>query len=176
MNQRLHHIAARLLNYGAADLHPADRQALERIAADSPVSRDSGATFEDQLSLGQRLADRVAAFGGSWTFIGLFAGVLVGWVILNSALLARWNDAFDPYPYILLNLFLSMLAAIQAPVIMMSQNRQASKDRLQAQLDYQVNLKAELEIARLHERIDAIRAEELHAMLLEVLDELRRRP
>ena len=118
----------------------------------SHVSRNVNVEAAEQMTLGQRVADRVATFGGSWTFIGIFASIMLVWVVLNTAALFR--DHFDPYPYILLNLFLSMIAAIQAPVIMMSQNRQATKDRLQADQDYQVNLKAELEIAQLHRKID----------------------
>jgi uncharacterized membrane protein len=116
------------------------------------VSRNVNVELEEQMALGQRVADRVAAFGGSWTFILIFALTMVVWVVLNTA--ALFSNHFDPYPYILLNLFLSMVAAIQAPVIMMSQNRQAAKDRLQADQDYQVNLKAELEIAQLHRKLD----------------------
>jgi uncharacterized membrane protein len=116
------------------------------------VSRNVNVEVAEQMTLGQRVADRVAAFGGSWTFIGIFAAIMLVWVTLNTAALFRHH--FDPYPYILLNLFLSMIAAIQAPVIMMSQNRQAAKDRLQADQDYQVNLKAELEVAQLHRKID----------------------
>jgi len=118
------------------------------------VSRNVNVEEEERMTLGARIADRVAAFGGSWTFIGIFAAVLLVWVILNTA--ALFSHHFDPYPFILLNLFLSMLAAIQAPVIMMSQNRQAAKDRLQADADYEVNLKAELEVAQLHRKVDNI--------------------
>jgi uncharacterized membrane protein len=106
------------------------------------------------------VADRVVGFGGSWTFISLFCGVLVAWVVLNSFILARWGGAFDPYPYILLNLVLSMLAALQAPIIMLSQNRQAAKDRLDAAHDYEVNLKAELEVRALHEKVDCLRGQQ----------------
>jgi uncharacterized membrane protein len=120
------------------------------------------AVHDPKLTLGQRLADRVASFGGSWTFIILFGCVLVSWALLNSWLLLR---PFDPYPYIFLNLMLSMLAAIQAPIIMMSQNRQAERDRVRAELDYEVNLKAELEIAALHEKIDALRQQDLIGLL-----------
>src|SRR5215471_5995584 len=116
------------------------------------VSRNVNVELEEQMTLGQRVADRVASFGGSWTFIIIFGVVMLIWVTLNSA--ALFVRHFDPYPYILLNLFLSMVAAIQAPVIMMSQNRQAAKDRLQADQDYQVNLKAELEVAQLHRKLD----------------------
>jgi len=122
-----------------------------------PISRNTNKEFDATLTFGQRLADKVAAFGGSWTFIILFCVILLAWVLLNSYLLAQRNDSFDPYPYILLNLFLSMLAAIQAPIILMSQNRQAEKDRLDATHDYEVNLKAELEILGLHEKIDELR-------------------
>jgi uncharacterized membrane protein len=116
------------------------------------VSRNLNVEEEERMTLGQRVADKVATFGGSWPFIFIFCGIMLFWVLLNStALLSRH---FDPYPYILLNLFLSMLAAIQAPVIMMSQNRQASKDRLKGDLDYEVNLKAELEVAQLHRKVD----------------------
>ena len=104
------------------------------------------------MTLGVRVADKVASFGGSWTFIIIFGVIMLVWVVINTAALFR--DHFDPYPFILLNLFLSMTAAIQAPVIMMSQNRQAAKDRLQADLDYQVNLKAELEVAALNRKVD----------------------
>ncbi|MBE0669629.1 MAG: DUF1003 domain-containing protein [Anaerolineales bacterium] len=121
------------------------------------VTRNINTEFDDQLTLGQRLADNVAKFGGSWTFIIIFGSVLLAWVILNSVILARYNNAFDPFPYILLNLFLSMLASIQAPIIMMSQNRQAIKDRLDAAHDYEVNLKAEMEIENLHQKLDELR-------------------
>ncbi|MDX1998400.1 MAG: DUF1003 domain-containing protein [Thermoanaerobaculia bacterium] len=120
-----------------------------------PLSRNVIQEFEDNRSFGERLADRIAKFGGSWPFILVFLASLVGWVVLNTALLR--SRAFDPYPYILLNLFLSMLASLQAPVIMMSQNRQAAKDRLDAAHDYEINLKAEMEIRGLHEKLDELR-------------------
>ncbi len=118
------------------------------------VSRNANVEEEERLTLGDRIADRVAAFGGSWGFITSFGVVLLIWVLVNTIVLAK--HPFDPYPFILLNLFLSMLAAIQAPVIMMSQNRQAAKDRLRNDLDYQVNMKAELEITHLHRKMDQI--------------------
>ena len=130
---------------GARDLLPAE--------VDPP-----NAPIEEEITFGQRLADRVAAFGGSWTFISAFLLILILWVLLNSEVLAHWQEQFDPYPYILLNLFLSMLAALQAPVIMMSQNRLAVKDRLQARHDYEVNLRAELEIAVLQTRMEEVQA------------------
>lgn len=117
------------------------------------VSRNANAEEEDLLTFGERIADRVASFGGSWTFIILFGFVLGGWMLVNATLISK---PFDPFPFILLNLVLSALASIQAPVIMMSQNRQASKDRLKSDLDYQVNLKAELEVAQLHHKMDRV--------------------
>jgi uncharacterized membrane protein len=134
-----------------------ERELIHKILERRHVSRNTNKEFDDQLTLGQRLADNVAKFGGSWTFIIIFALILLTWVILNSLILARYRDAFDPYPYILLNLFLSMLASIQAPIIMMSQNRQAAKDRMDAAHDYEVNLKAETEIEDLHRKLDELR-------------------
>ncbi len=125
------------------------------------VARNPNVQEEEMLTVGQRVADRVAAFGGSWTFIILFGLVLAGWMALNVLLAV---SAFDPYPFILLNLVLSTLAALQAPVIMMSQNRQSFKDRLNAEADYQVNLKAEMEVAHLHSKVDRL-YEEMQAQL-----------
>jgi uncharacterized membrane protein len=118
------------------------------------VARNANVEEQERQTLGQRVADRVSAFGGSWSFILLFGLMMAVWVVLNSIVLLR--RAFDPYPYIFLNLVLSMVAAIQAPVIMMSQNRQTTKDRLKSDLDYEVNLKAELEVAALHKKIDRL--------------------
>jgi CRP/FNR family cyclic AMP-dependent transcriptional regulator len=115
---------------------------------------------QQRETFGERVADSVARFGGSWSFIFFFAGVLLAWVAINTVFIrSAGKEPFDPYPFILLNLFLSMLAAIQAPVIMMSQNRQDSKDRIRSELDYQVNLKAELEIMQLHEKFERLRQE-----------------
>nr|WP_282097571.1 DUF1003 domain-containing protein [Luteibacter sp. SG786] len=114
------------------------------------------------MTFGQRLADNVSRFGGSWTFIIIFGLGLLLWTGLNSYVL---HKPFDPYPYIFLNLMLSMLAAVQAPVIMMSQNRQAAMDRLDAANDYKVNLKAEIEIMALHDKLDQMRTEQLAALL-----------
>ena len=138
-------------------LSPEAQNVLDHYNGRQPIAHDTNAEFDSQTTFGQKLADRVAIFGGSWTFISLFAAILIGWVLINALLLARAGGTFDPYPYILLNLFLSMLAAIQAPIILMSQNRQSVKDRLDAAHDYQVNLKAELEILSLHEKIDELR-------------------
>jgi uncharacterized membrane protein len=119
----------------------------------SQVSRNLNVEEEERLTFGARIADKVAEFGGSWTFIILFGITMALWMGINVALGRR---AWDEYPFILLNLMLSTLAALQAPVIMMSQNRQASKDRLKGDLDYEVNLKAELEVAQLHSKVDRI--------------------
>ena len=116
---------------------------------------DPNVAFDQQLTLGQRVADRVAAFGGSWTFIGIFVFGMAVWIVLN----ASGGTHFDPFPFILLNLLLSCLAALQAPVIMMSQNRQAAKDRYDAKVDYEVNVRAEIEITRLQAKLDARDAE-----------------
>jgi uncharacterized membrane protein len=154
-------------------LHMAERRAITRTTLDEP----------DDATFGERAADAVARFGGSWTFIMLFALVLLAWVGLNSVLLARGaGKPFDPYPYILLNLFLSMLASVQAPLILMSQNRQAGIDRENAQHDYEVNLKAELEIMALHEKIDALKQKqwdelmELQRQQMELLARLAGQP
>lgn len=126
---------------------------LRRIGTGS----DPHALFDERLTFGQRLADRVAAVGGSWGFIIGFGVFLGAWAILNTVVLAA--HAFDPFPFIFLNLMLSMLAALQAPVIMMSQNRQTAKDRFEARLDYETNQRAETQIEALHDKIDTLREE-----------------
>jgi CRP/FNR family transcriptional regulator, cyclic AMP receptor protein len=120
----------------------------------SHVSRNANTEEDERMTFGERVADHVAAFGGSWSFIFLFGGILVAWMLANAAWLN--HRPWDPYPFILLNLGLSTLAALQAPVIMMSQNRQSTKDRIKSDLDYEVNMKAELEVAHLHNKIDKI--------------------
>src|SRR5437763_5432968 len=157
MSEHLHATAKRVLRAEWDKLTERERRVIKRIVARTHISRNINREFEDERTFGQRLADKIAAFGGSWTFIIFFGVSLCLWIALNSYLLARRGGAFDPYPYILLNLFLSMLAALQAPVIMMSQNRQAAKDRLDAAHDYEVNLKAELEICGLHDKLDELR-------------------
>jgi uncharacterized membrane protein/uncharacterized membrane protein YeaQ/YmgE (transglycosylase-associated protein family) len=138
-----------------------ERRVLTAVLKRRPLVQDPSKAFDAQLTFGQRIADRVAAFGGSWTFIGLFAACMIGWILMNDTL-AR---PFDPYPYILLNLMLSCLAALQAPVIMMSQNRQAVHDRLEARSDYEVNLRAEVEIMSLHAKLDSTREQEFAEFL-----------
>ena len=147
-------LARRLLGKPEAALDPEERRVLETIESGTLVARDAADVADERAGFGDRLADRVAAIGGSWSFIIAFTAVLLGWMLLNTDVLAHFGLAFDPYPYIFLNLMLSTLAAVQAPVIMMSQNRQASKDRLAASLDYETNLRAEIEILRLHHKMD----------------------
>lgn len=140
-----------------------------------PQVRDVNEVFEERLTFGERLADRVAAIGGSWSFIVGFGLFLIAWAILNTIVLAA--RAFDPFPFIFLNLMLSMLAALQAPIIMMSQKRQEAKDRLRSENDYRVNLKAELEIRHLHEKVDHIltrqweRLAEIQQIQLEIMQD-----
>jgi uncharacterized membrane protein len=150
-------LAKQLLYKDFDSLSPREQGVIERIAKGLHISRNVLKEQQEKLTWGQRLADQVASFGGSWPFILLFIAVLAAWIILNSFILIGRNRVFDPYPYILLNLVLSMLAALQAPVIMMSQNRHAEKDRIDAAHDYEVNLKAELEIMSLHHKLDALR-------------------
>jgi len=157
-------LAQRLLRKPASALDAEELRVLEGIESGTTVSRDAADEADARTSFGDRLADQVAAVGGSWAFIIAFTVVLLGWMLLNSDVLAHFGAAFDPYPYIFLNLMLSTLAAVQAPVIMMSQNRQASKDRLAASLDYETNLRAELDILRLHHKLDLLVAERLAAI------------
>ncbi len=164
----------KLLGRPADEISELERTVIERIIARGAISRDLSADADD-MTFGQRLADRVAAVGGSWAFIIGFGVVLVVWVGLNAwALGVAGIKPFDPYPFIFLNLMLSMLAALQAPVIMMSQNRQAIKDREAARHDYEVNLKAELEIMALHEKLDALRDHDLAELLRQQIELLKR--
>lgn len=141
-----------LLESEKGDLSSLEREVLESLGKHELIARNIEDDLEEEWTFGERMADRIASFGGSWTFLILFTFFVLGWIMMNS--LVMWFRPADPYPFILLNLMLSCLAAVQAPVIMMSQNRQEAKDRLRSQHDYQVNLKAELEIRHLHEKID----------------------
>jgi uncharacterized membrane protein len=154
--QKSNQSVERLLGKPFESLDESAKKVARHVSGRTHIARNITTEFV-AASPGQRAADAVAAFGGSWTFIFTFFAILVVWVGLNSFVLAQHDKAFDPYPYILLNLFLSMLASIQAPVILMSQNRQAEKDRINAEHDYEVNLKAELEIMLLHEKVDLLR-------------------
>ena len=160
------------------ELSALDQEVVESLEQHEILSSDIEKQFEKKLTFGERLSDQIASFGGSWRFIILFGVVLVLWIILNAALLL--NRGFDPYPFILLNLILSCLAAMQAPIIMMSQNRAELRDRLRSENDYKINLKAELEIRHLHEKIDHLlrrqynRLFELQQIQIELLEEISR--
>lgn len=145
-----------------------ERRVLARVLRRRPSAQDPDRVFEAQMTFGERIADRVATFGGSWTFIGLFVIGLLVWMIVNQSA-AR---PFDPFPFILLNLVLSCVAALQAPVIMMSQNRQTARDRVDARGDYEVNLRAEMEIMGLHAKVDAIRERDWSELLQLQRDQL----
>jgi len=153
----------------------------DAICDENLITRQLQESEEDEdVTFGERLADRVADFGGSWTFILIFGGIITVWILINTVFLLR-KPTFDPYPFILLNLVLSCLAALQAPVIMMSQNRQETKDRRRARNDYATNLKAEIEIQGMHRKLDFL-LEQLPGLLesqrrhTQALDELRRQP
>lgn len=161
--------ARRWLGREGTALAAVEQHVLDHLTRRRTISRDPQADLAQGMDLGARMADRVAAFGGSWVFIGLFAALLVTWCALNLIL---GHAAFDPYPFIFLNLVLSMLAAVQAPIIMMSQNRQAEKDRLAAAHDYEVNLKAELEIMALHDKLDHLRAEGIERLIAQQQEQL----
>ncbi len=140
------------------------------------LARNINQEFDSRMTLGDRLSDRLADFGGSWSFISIFIAVLIIWMGINTWILLA--KPFDPYPYILLNLVLSCLAAIQAPVILMSQNRQEAKDRLRSEHDYQVNVKAEIEIRKLHEKLDHLlmhqwqRLMEIQQLQVDLMEEI----
>ncbi|QLG88739.1 DUF1003 domain-containing protein [Chitinibacter bivalviorum] len=150
--QHLRFLAEHLLNSGVSDIGERERNALMRISRRLQANRAQDEIPVEGVTFGERLADRVAEFGGSWTFISIFGAFLVGWAILNTDILR--NHAFDPYPYVFLNLILSMLASVQAPLILMSQNRQAARDRLTMIRDFEVNLKAEAAVQALNQRVE----------------------
>ncbi len=170
-------LVSEVLESGITEADSIEAMVAKSIAEQEMVSRNVNEEFDIGVSFGQRLADRMASFGGSWTFIILFVVVLVAWITVNTV--ALLTKPFDPYPYIFLNLILSCIAAIQAPVIMMSQNRQEEKDRLRADHDYRVNLKAEFEIRSLHEKIDHMlvhqwqRLMEIQQLQTDLLSEMR---
>ena len=173
MNHNVKELAAKFLKTGYDDLSEREKRVVHRMAKRIVISENVNEQFHEKLSFGQHLADQVAEFGGSWRFIIIFSATLCLWVLLNTLALPP-RDIFDPYPFIFLNLILSMLAAIQAPVIMMSQNRQTSKDRLAQANDYQINLKAELEIMNLHEKIDNLRMQELGQLISQQTEQIQR--
>jgi uncharacterized membrane protein len=158
-------LSRELLGRELSELDEEEQAVICRVASGTFSELDAAERAQLSATFGDRLADRVAAVGGSWAFISGFGLVLVAWVVVNSGVLAAAGvPAFDRFPYIFLNLMLSMLAAIQAPVIMMSQNRQSKKDRIAARHDYEVNLRAQLEIVRLSRKLDRM----LHFAIREV--------
>lgn len=167
-----------LLESEKGELTSLEREVLRSLAEHQVLSMNVDAEFEQKWTLGERLADRIAELGGSWRFVTGFGVFIALWIAMNSMVLF-WRPV-DPYPYILLNLVLSCIAAFQAPIIMMSQNRQEAKDRLRSQHDYQVNLKAELEIRHLHEKVDHLlshqweRLVQIQEVQLDLLSELSR--
>ena len=158
------------------ELTALDQEVVESLREHEIVTSNIEKQFERKLTFGERLSDRIAEFGGSWKFLITFGAVILVWIAGNAVLLA--TRPFDPYPFILLNLILSCLAAVQAPVIMMSQNRAEARDRLRAENDYKINLKAELEIRHLHEKIDHLlrkqynRLFEIQQIQIELLEEI----
>lgn len=148
-------LAKALLRVPYKELDIYEQRVIESIAEQTPVTENVNESFEGTLTFGQRVADKVASFGGSWSFIGLFFLFIFSWIGVNSSLLLA-GGSFDPYPYILLNLGLSSLAAFQAPIIMMSQNRQSAKERIKQDAAYEINLKLELEIMRLHDKLNRL--------------------
>ena len=169
----------RLLATEKGELSTLEKEVLESLRNQDTLSSQIEDEFQAKFTFGERLSDKMASFGGSWTFIVLFTLIVLLWIILNSIFLA--SGSFDPYPFILLNLVLSCLAAFQAPIIMMSQNRQEARDRLRAMHDYQVNLKAELEIRLLHQKIDHMlsrqweRLAEIQEIQLDLIHELEKK-
>lgn len=168
-----------LLESEKGELTSLEQEVLGSLRDHEILARNVEDDLEQDWTRGERLADRIADFGGSWTFLICFAGFITIWIAMNTVVLVV--HPVDPYPFILLNLVLSCLAAIQAPIIMMSQNRQEAKDRLRSQHDYQVNLKAELEIRHLHEKVDHLlshqweRLVEIQEVQLELLSEIGRK-
>jgi len=168
-----------ILTRERGELSELETEVAKSLSEQELLSHNINDEFDDKLSLGERIADKVADFGGSWKFIIIFGSVILLWILINTILLML--RAFDPYPFILLNLMLSCLAAIQAPIIMMSQNRQEAKDRLRSEHDYKVNLKAELEIRHLNEKLDHLISHQWQNLMeaqqvqLEMLNELTAR-
>lgn len=158
------------------DITQVQQMVVDAITNNKILSENVEPIIENQLTIGERAADKIAEFGGSWKFIISFFVVLISWIAVNAWLLGK--TPFDPYPFILLNLILSCLAAIQAPIIMMSQNRVEQKDRLRGENDYKINLKAELEIKLLHEKLDHLtliqnkHAIEVQKMQIDYLDDI----
>ena len=169
---------ANLLQGEGEDLSQFEQEILDNLQRQELYVQKLYDDYDKRLTKWDKLADNIASFGGSWKFIGIFGGFILVWMIINIALLA--NDAFDPYPFILLNLILSCLAAIQAPVIMMSQNRAEERDRMRAENDFKINMKAEIEIKILHEKMDHLinhqwqKLLEIQQIQIELMEEMRK--
>jgi uncharacterized membrane protein len=163
----LHRYTAKLVEHmlteERGEITQLDEAVLASVRENELVASNLNAQLEERKTMGDALADRIASFGGSWTFVLLFVGLMIVWILING--LALFRPTFDPYPFILLNLMLSCLAALQAPIIMMSQNRQERRDRLQAEQDYKVNLKAELEVRLLMTQLDQLRNHQWQRLL-----------
>jgi uncharacterized membrane protein len=164
------HAAAKWFGRHPDELGASERKALTLAVQRRTLIEDPSRKLSAHATVGERVADRVAKLGGSWMFIAVCLLSLLAWIFLNYTVLGV--HAFDPYPFIFLNLMLSMVAALQAPIIMMSQNRQSATDRQMANHDYEVNLKAEIEIMALHEKVDALRSEQLAALLLKQQEQI----
>jgi uncharacterized membrane protein len=180
--ESLNHYRKKYLEYlikrEKRDINKLEKEVINAIQGNTLLSENIEPEIESKLSIGQKLADKIAEFGGSWLFIIVFFSFILFWMLINIWLLS--TRPFDPYPFILLNLILSCLAAIQAPIIMMSQNRKEQKDRQRSEHDYKVNLKAELEIRLLHEKVDHLithqnkRLLDIQELQLDYLEELTR--
>ena len=168
-----------ILESERGELSTLDNEVLDSLKNHETISEDVSLEYRSKLTFGEKLSDKISAFGGSWKFINLFLLILVSWILLNTFILI--SHKFDPYPYILLNLVLSCIAAIQAPVIMMSQNRQESRDRMRSENDYKINLKSELEIRQLHLKMDHLltsqweRMVEIQDIQISLMEELRKK-
>jgi uncharacterized membrane protein len=168
----------KLMEDEKGELTKLEKDVIDKLTDYEIITTNIDEEFAEQLTFGQKVSDKIASFGGSWKFIFLFMFVLIAWIGINSYVLL--SKPFDPFPFILLNLILSCIAAIQAPVIMMSQNRQEARDRKRAEADYKINLKSELELRQLHQKVDHLltqqweRMVEIQELQLEVLDELRK--
>jgi uncharacterized membrane protein len=167
-----------MLEAEKGELSTIDQEVVRSLSEHDLLTSDIAKEYEDQLTFGERLADKVAEFAGSWSFIAFAIGIIIVWILLNLLIVAlRW----DPYPFILLNLVLSCIAALQAPIIIMSQNRQAERDRMRSQEDYKVNLKAELEIRHISDKIDHILTKQWERMMdimqiqMEQMEEIARK-
>ena len=160
------------------ELSSLEKDVINKLSEYETISVNIDNEFDSTLTFGEKLSDKIAAFGGSWNFIITFGLIIFLWIGINSYFLL--TQPFDPYPFILLNLILSTLAALQAPVIMMSQNRQEDRDRKRSEEDYKINLKAELELRQLHQKVDHLLVQQWERMMgiqelqLEMLEELRK--